>query len=180
MDVHRTTASPPEGPAAAPPARVSLGTFRCTDGARRRVNAVLDSGRLTYGPFSREFEERFAAIHGADFAVLSSSGTSALQMALAAMKELHGWADGDEVIVPAVTFVATANIVLHCRMTPVFADVDPRHYDLEPEAFARAITPRTRAVIPVHLFGQPWSSFIAAACAAPSATSAASRPTSPT
>lgn len=157
MDGHGTTTSPrqPEPTAATSPARVSLGTFRCTDGARARVNAALDAGRLTYGPFSREFEERFAAIHGADFAVLSNSGTSALHMALAAMKELHGWADGDEVIVPAVTFVATANIVLHCGMRPVFADVDPQHYDLQPEAFARAITPRTRAVIPVHLFGQP-------------------------
>lgn len=135
--------------------RVTLGTFRCTDRARQNVNTALDTGRLTYGPFSREFEQRFAEIHGADFAVLSNSGTSALHMALAAMKELHGWDDGDEVVVPAVTFVATANIVLHCRMRPVFVDVDPHHYDLDPEGFARAITPRTRAVIPVHLFGQP-------------------------
>lgn len=134
---------------------VTLGTFRCTDAARRNVITALDTGRLTYGPFSQEFERRFAEIHGARYAVLSNSGTSALHMALAAMKELHGWDDGDEVVVPAVTFVATANIVLHCRMRPVLADVDPRHYDLDPEAFARAIGPRTRAVIPVHLFGQP-------------------------
>ena len=70
------------------------------------------------------------------------------------MKKLHGWADGDEVLVPAVTFVATANIVLHNRMVPVLVDVDRLYYGLDPAQMEKAITPRTRAVIPVHLFGQ--------------------------
>ena len=85
---------------------------------------------------------------------MSNSGTSALQLALQAMKEIHGWQDGDEVLVPAVTFVATANIVLHNRMVPVLVDVDPLYYGLDPALMEKAITPRTRAVIPVHLFGQ--------------------------
>ncbi|MCI0652285.1 MAG: DegT/DnrJ/EryC1/StrS family aminotransferase [Planctomycetes bacterium] len=134
---------------------ITLGTFRCTASAREYVNDVLTSGRLTYGPYSQRFERDFARLHDSRFGILSNSGTSALQIALAALKERCGWADGDEVIVPAVTFVATVNIVLHCRMQPVLVDVDPRYYELDPDELARAITPRTRAVIPVHLFGQP-------------------------
>jgi dTDP-4-amino-4,6-dideoxygalactose transaminase len=74
---------------------------------------------------------------------------------LQALRELHGWSDGDEVIIPAVTFVATANIVLHNRMMPIPVDVDPLYYEIDPELIERKITPRTRAIIPVHLFGQP-------------------------
>ena len=135
--------------------QIGLGTFRCSDSARRYVNQVLDSGRITYGPFSRRFEREFARLHDCEHGIVSNSGTSALQMALAAMRERHAWSDGDEVIVPGVTFVATANVVVHNAMRPVVADVDLRDYGLSPESFERAITPRTRAVIPVHLFGQP-------------------------
>jgi perosamine synthetase len=84
-----------------------------------------------------------------------NSGTSALHVALAALKECHGWADGDEVIVPAVTFVATSNIVLHNRMTPVFVDVERDTYNIDFSKIEERITPRTRAVIPVHLLGLP-------------------------
>lgn len=122
---------------------------------RELVNQVMESGRISYGPMSRTLEERFAALHGCRHAVLSNSGTSSLQVALQALKELHGWQDGDEVIVPAVTFVATVNIVLHNRLTPVLVDVEPDYYELDPALIERAITPRTRAIIPVHLFGQP-------------------------
>jgi len=137
----------------APP--VTLGTFRATPLARAYVEQVLDSGRLSYGPFSRRFEERFADIHDSRFAVLSNSGTSALHVALQALRELHDWQDGDEVLVPAVTFVATVNIVLHCGLRPVLVDVEPDFYGIDPDAIAAAITPRTRAMLPVHLFGQP-------------------------
>lgn len=134
---------------------IGVGTFRTTDRMRELVNEVLDSGRISYGPMSRTFEQRFAALHGCRAAVLSNSGTSSLQVALQALKEMHGWADGDEVIVPALTFVATANIVLHNRMTPVLVDVEPDYYGLDVTLLEAAITPRTRAIIPVHLFGQP-------------------------
>ena len=135
--------------------RVTVGDWRVTDRERQLVNQVLDSGRLSYGPVSRRFERGFAKTHGCFYGVLSNSGTSSLQVSLQAMKELHGWEDGDEVIVPAVTFVATANVVLHNRLTPVLADVDPLTYNIDTLDMVEKITPRTRAIIPVHLFGQP-------------------------
>ena len=134
---------------------IGVGTFTVTDRMRALVNEVLDTGRISYGPMSREFERRFALIHESPFAVLSNSGTSSLHVALQALKELHDWQDGDEVIVPAVTFVATVNVVLHNRLTPVLIDVDPLYYEIDPYLIEQAITPRTRAILPVHLFGQP-------------------------
>lgn len=134
--------------------RVGVGTFKATPKMRELVGNVLDSGRLSYGPYSKELESRFAADHNCKYGVLSNSGTSSLQVALQALKEIHGWRDDDEVIIPAVTFVATANIVLHNRMRPVLVDVDPLTYNIDPELVEDAITERTRVVIPVHLFGQ--------------------------
>lgn len=134
---------------------IGVGGFAVSALARRYVNEVLDSNRLSYGPFHRRFEAAFAAEHDSKHSVFCNSGTSALQIALQALKEKHGWADGDEVIVPSVTFIATSNIVLHNRMVPVFADVDPRTYTLDPAKLEAAITPKTRAVIPVHLLGLP-------------------------
>jgi len=84
-----------------------------------------------------------------------NSGTSALHVALAALKDHHGWADGDEVIVPAVTFVATANIVLHNNMKPVFVDVEKDTYNIDPKLIEEKISNKTRAIIPVHLLGLP-------------------------
>lgn len=133
---------------------MTLGTFVATDEMRALVNQVLDSGRLSYGPLCREFEKGFARAHGVSFGVLSNSGTSSLQVALQAMKELYGWQDGDEVIIPATTFVATANIVYHCKMTPVLVDVDPLYYAIDPALIVDKVTERTRAIIPVHPFGQ--------------------------
>ena len=135
--------------------QIGVGTFVITPKIREYINAVLDSGRISYGEYSRALEARFAAMHTSQFGVLSNSGTSSLQVALQALKEIHGWHDDDEVIIPAVTFVATANIVLHNRMTPVLVDIDHSYYELDPLKIEYAITPRTRAIIPVHLFGQP-------------------------
>jgi dTDP-4-amino-4,6-dideoxygalactose transaminase len=134
---------------------IGVGTFKITDKARRYVNDVLTSERLSYGYFTQKFERLFAAAHGCRFAIMTNSGTSSLQIALAALKIRHGWADGDEVIVPAVTFIATSNIVLQNNMRPVFVDVEPVFYELDPAKIEAAITPRTRAIIPVHLFGCP-------------------------
>lgn len=134
---------------------VSVGGLKLGAREKKYLNQVIRSNRVSYGPFSEKFERLFAKIHDSRFSVFCNSGTSALHMALAALKEEHGWRDGDEVIVPSVTFVATANIVLHNRMTPVFADVDPRTYNLDPAKAEAAATPRTRAIIPVHLMGLP-------------------------
>ncbi len=134
---------------------INVGGLKIGAREKRYLNQVIRSNRLSYGPFSRKFEAAFAKAHDCRFAFFCNSGTSALHIALAALKEEHGWADGDEVIVPAVTFVATANIVLHNRMTPVFVDVDPRTYNIDPALIEAKITPKTRAIIPVHLMGLP-------------------------
>jgi len=134
---------------------IGVGGFATSPLARRYVNEALDSNRLSYGPFHRRFEAAFAAEHDSKHAVFLNSGTSALHIAVQALKEKHGWADGDEVIVPSVTFIATSNVVLHNRLNVVFADVDPLTYTLDPAKLEAAITPRTRAVIPVHLLGLP-------------------------
>lgn len=137
------------------PHTIEVGTLALSATAKRYVNEVLESNRLSYGPFSRRLEAEFARLHGCRFGVLSNSGTSALHVALAALKEIYGWRDGDEVLVPAVTFVATANIVLHNRMTPVFVDVEKDFYGLDPSSLEQKISAKTRAIIPVHLFGLP-------------------------
>ena len=133
---------------------IGVGTFKITERARRYINDVLTSERLTYGPYTQKFESRFAAFHDCKFAVMTASGTCALMIALAALKNKYGWTDGDEVIVPACTSLATSNIVLQLNMKPVFVDVDSVYYEIDPEKIG-AITERTRCIIPVHLFGHP-------------------------
>jgi len=117
---------------------------------RDRVLAVLASNYINDGDVTTEFERRMAALLGARHAVAATSGTAALFLSLAAI----GVGRGDEVVVPDVTFIATANAVTLAGATPVFADVDPATLTLAPEAFAAAITPRTRAVVPVHVSGR--------------------------
>lgn len=139
--------------------KVTIGTFKATPRMRELVSQVLDSGRLSYGPLCGEFESRFALQHESKFGILSNSGTSSLQVALQAMKELYGWQDGDEVLVPALTFVATVNVVYHCRLKPVLVDVDPLDYSIKTILIEPKITERTRCIIPVHPFGQPADMF---------------------
>src|SRR6266446_6521935 len=104
--------------------QIGVGGFRITDRARQLVMEVLDSNRLNAGPMMARFESAIAALHDRRFGLMCNSGTSALQIALAALKEREGWADGDEVLVPALTFVASANVVLYNNLKPVFVDVD--------------------------------------------------------
>jgi CDP-6-deoxy-D-xylo-4-hexulose-3-dehydrase len=137
------------------PHQIGVGGLVLTDCEKKLVNQVLDSGRLTYGPMTKTFEEGFAARHGCKHALFLNSGTSALHLALQAMKVRYGWSDGDEVIVPAVTFVATSNIVLHNNMVPVFVDVEAETFNIDPNKIEGKITNRTRAIIPVHLLGLP-------------------------
>lgn len=134
---------------------VKVGDLRLGAREKRYLMEVIDSNRLSYGPFSERFEAKFAEEHECKYAVFCNSGTSALQIALAALKERYDWQDEDEVLVPAVTFIATSNIVLHNRMRPVFVDVDPRTYNIDPKRIEEKITSRTRAIIPVHLMGLP-------------------------
>jgi len=134
--------------------QIGVGTFRATPRMKELVLQVLDSGRLTAGPVMDSFERQIARLHSSRFALMCNSGTSALQIAIAALKERHGWNDGDEVLVPAVTFVATSNVVLYNGLKPVFVDVEPNYYMIDPTAIEARISERTRAVIPVHLAGQ--------------------------
>ncbi len=133
---------------------IGTGTFVATERMRELINEALDSGRIAYGPLSQQFERDFSGLHGCKYGILSNSGTSSLHVALQALKEIHNWDDWDEVIVPSLTFVATINIVFHNRMKPVFVDVEPQTYGIDAALMNLAVTERTRAVIPVHLFGQ--------------------------
>ena len=115
------------------------------------VGDVLKSDFLTTGPKIAEFEQTVADYVGAKYAVAISNGTSALHAACFAA----GIRPGDEVITTPLTFAASANCVLYCGGTPVFADVDPKTYNIDPEDIRRKITDRTKAIIAVHLAGQP-------------------------
>ena len=135
--------------------KITLGHLNISERGKQYVNQALDNNRLSYGPFTQRLEEEFARVHGCKHAIFMNSGTSALQVALAVLKEVHGYRDGDEVIVPATTFIATSNIVLQNNLTPVFADVNPDTFNIDLFKMEKAITSRTRAIIPVHLFGLP-------------------------
>jgi dTDP-4-amino-4,6-dideoxygalactose transaminase len=115
------------------------------------VSEVLRSGWLTYGPKVREFGKACAAYLDVPCAVPVASCSAGLFLTLKAMEV----GPGDEVVLPSMTFIATLTAVIHCGATPILADMDPDNLGLDPAAFARAITPRTKAVIPVHLAGQP-------------------------
>lgn len=135
--------------------KISIAQVRISSVGKKLVNSVLNSNRLTYGRYTEKFEEKFAKLHDRTHAVFVNSGTSALQIGLHAMKEYYGWRNGDEVLIPAVTFVASANVVIHNSLTPVFVDVEKDYYEIEPKEIIKKITKKTRAIMPVHLFGQP-------------------------
>ena len=116
-----------------------------------RVLAVLRSGQLSLGPRLPEFERAFAARLGVPHASAVSSGTAGLHLALRAA----GVGDGDEVVTSPFSFVASANAIIYERARPVFADIDPVTLNLDPGAAAAAVTDRTAAVLPVHIFGYP-------------------------
>ena len=117
------------------------------------LKEVLDSRnwwRMT-GSKVEEFEEKFAKMHDVKYCLGLSNGTHAIELALNTL----GIGKGDEVIVPAFTFISTATAVLYCNAEPVFADIDPKTFCMDPASFEKAITPKTKAVIPVHMAGHP-------------------------
>ncbi|MEO5576123.1 MAG: aminotransferase class I/II-fold pyridoxal phosphate-dependent enzyme, partial [Gaiellaceae bacterium] len=132
-------------------ARIRLAFPELGEAELAEVRAVLESGALTMGPKVEELEQLVAAACGVEHAVAVSNGTAALHLAVLAL----GIGEGDEVIVPAYTFPATANIVRLAGATPVLVDVDPVTFNLDLAKVYDAVTPRTKAVLAVHLFGRP-------------------------
>jgi dTDP-4-amino-4,6-dideoxygalactose transaminase len=134
--------------------RAELLPFSRPEIGEEEIEAVVNclrSGWITTGPLTARFEEQFAASVGVRHALAFSSCTAALHVTLLAL----GVGPGDEVIVPALTWPATANMVVACGARPVFADIDPTTWNIDPVAVDRLLTSRTRAVIPVHFAGQP-------------------------
>jgi len=134
--------------------RIPFGTVTITGRSRELINQALDSGRVSSGRYVREFEKGFARLIGAKEAVALSTGTDADALALAVLHDF-GAGRGDEVIVPALSFVATGNAVLQAGFTPVFVDVDRHTLNIDPALIEERITERTRAIMPVHLMGKP-------------------------
>ena len=118
---------------------------------KKAVLEVLDSGMLVQGPRVKRLEERFAEVCGTRYAIATSSGTAALHIALLA----HDIGLGDEVITTPFTFISTVNAILFVGAKPVFVDIEEETFNINPALIEAAITPRTRAIIPVHLYGYP-------------------------
>lgn len=113
------------------------------------VVAVMKSGMLAQGPKVAEFEEKFAKFIGTKFAIATSNGTTALEVALRA----YGIKEGDEVITTPFTFIASANAILYTGARPVFVDIDPETFEIDADLIEKAITKKTKAILPVHLYG---------------------------
>jgi len=120
------------------------------EGEKRAVMEVLDSGMLAQGKRVSELEDRFAELCGVNYAVATSSGTTALHLALLS----NGVGPGDEVITSAFTFIASANSILYTGAKPVFVDIDEETFNISPAAVEAAITPKTKAIMPISLYGQ--------------------------
>jgi dTDP-4-amino-4,6-dideoxygalactose transaminase len=134
--------------------KVPFGTVSITPKAQQLINEAIASRWLTKGKYVKEFEEKFARLFGVKYGIAVSSGTDADAVACAVLYDF-GAQRGDEVIVPALTFVATGNAVLQAGLTPVFVDIERETLNIDPKKIEKAITPRTRAIMPVHLMGKP-------------------------
>jgi dTDP-4-amino-4,6-dideoxygalactose transaminase len=130
---------------------VSLTPGEDADAIRRAIDRVVRSGWFVLGPEVEQFEQQFAAAAGASFAIGVGNGTDALMLTLRAL----GIGPGDEVITTPLSAAYTALAVTMAGARPVFADIDPSRLTIDPECIAEAIGPRTRAILPVHLYGQP-------------------------
>jgi perosamine synthetase len=137
----------PERPPRIPLAQPDLGGEEVAN----VVDAVRSGWISSLGSYIGTFEERVAAFCGARYGVAVMNGTAALHLALAAA----GVGDGDEVTIPTLTFVATANAVRYCGARPIFVEADPRHWGMDVRDLEARLTPRTRAIVPVHLYGHP-------------------------
>lgn len=133
---------------------VPFGTISIPEKSKELIREILETRRVSSGKYVRQFEERFAELLGVKEAVAVSSGTDADILALAVLHDF-GAQKGDEVIVPALSFVATGNAVIHAGFKPVFVDIERETLNIDASRIEAAITPRTRAIMPVHLMGKP-------------------------
>lgn len=134
--------------------KIPFGTISVTKDSINLVNKALNSKIISQGRYVREFEHKFARLIGTKEAVAVSSGTDADTLALAVLYDF-GAKRGDEIIVPALSFVATGNAVLHAGFKPVFVDIELDTLNIDADKIEQAITPKTRAIMPVHLMGKP-------------------------
>ncbi len=133
---------------------VPFGTISIPERSKEIIRDILETKRVSNGMYVRIFEEKFAALLGVKEAVAASSGSDANTIALAVLYDFEA-NRGDEVIVPALSFVATGNAVLHAGFTPVFVDIERDTLNIDPNQIEKAITEKTRAIMPVHLMGKP-------------------------
>lgn len=134
---------------------IGVGSVNISKLEKEYVNDALDKNRLSYGYYTDRFERAFARAHKVNYALFCNSGTSALQVGLHAMKKKYNWEDGAEVLVPAVTFVASVNVITQNKLTPVLVDVEPVHFGIDPQKAKEEISTKTVAIMPVHLCGNP-------------------------
>lgn len=131
--------------------KIGLNRMFVDEEIKQAVMEVLESGRYVKGPKASQMEEMFRELVGAEHAVSCSSGSTALMLAFKAL----GIEEGDEVIMPSHTFIASLNGFYHYRAKPVFVDIDPVTYTMDPELAEEAITENTKAILPVHIYGHP-------------------------
>ena len=125
--------------------------YRVPDFSSRAIREVIESNAFAGGPFVERFEAQFAAYCGSRYAIGVGNGTDALWLTLLAL----GIGEGDEVITVPNTFIATVEAIIHCKAQPVFVDVDENTFTMDPAELEKSLTAKTKAIIPVHLFGQP-------------------------
>ncbi|MCL2016241.1 MAG: DegT/DnrJ/EryC1/StrS aminotransferase family protein [Defluviitaleaceae bacterium] len=135
--------------------KIGVGYASITNLEKEYVNEALDNSRLSPSIYVRKFEQQFAKKHGANFGVMCNSGTTAIHIALEALKETENWDETTEILCPALTFISPSNAVLHAGLNPVFVDIDPKTYNMNPAQIEQHITANTKAILVVHNFGLP-------------------------
>ena len=135
--------------------KIGVGFASVTELEKKYVNEALDDSRLSPSKYVRKFEQLFAQKHGKKHGVMCNSGTSAIHVALEALKETEGWDGTTEVLVPALTFISSVNAVIHAGLKPVFVDVGAKTYNMDSSKIEQHITEKTKAILPVHCFGLP-------------------------
>jgi dTDP-4-amino-4,6-dideoxygalactose transaminase len=154
MDFNKATAINDGQEASKSGYKVPFGTVSLTPKAKKLIDDAIERRWLTKGKYVREFEDKFAALFGVKHGIAVSSGTDADAIACAVLYDF-GAQRGDEIIIPALTFVATGNAVLQAGFKPVFVDVERETLNIDPKKIEQVITPKTRAIMPVHLMGRP-------------------------